>query len=1529
MTDLYVKDREIDINVGRRSSSVVQSEEETGISENRASFDYQEDTSVPFRWEEPFQGAARIPFSYSGHDTLNLGFDFDFYGQTYSTINVFTHGYASFTSTYSSTSPPRFPSGGSNFQKIVSPLWNYVYYWSTGPTAGIYHKRLQNPKRYVITWNQAPYRNGASTFQIVLYKDNGNILFNYQNVCNNVRPTVGLNDGDGIHFNMPYYSNQRPSPSQSIVYGTVSNDVAVDKVLTPEPNTRLKPNTLVYINSSIINYGFNNRNNIPVQLKITCDQDAGYLHKDSTTTSGNQGVMETTMVSFPWTVPNIENRDYAITIKTVMTTPPDEVSDGNQLQFRVTGKTYYDVGVWEVERVNGEWYPFMKIPVTARIGNWGNIDSNFTVQMTVNGANPQIQDMPVVRSGGLEGVFEEYLVNVTFYWMVGKPGQYLLTFTTLLGNDENHNNDVSSVTKDVIVSPYDIRMGYNGSTLNGKPGSAISFRITVFNDGQKKDDIQMNVTEYPYEKGWAKPIFDHDVLNSLGRESSRDISLIVAVPPRAAAGLISIEISAWSLSDGNTNTTLGLLVNVLPDPSVSVQSPEGKKGLPGGKVIYNFTIFNTGNSVDSFSIITSSTNNWETRILGSAVTPELEPYGDYDNHTIQIEMTIPEDSLYGSTDILKVTAASLEDIKVQGSAHVDTTVLQHYDIKIRSDINEYAIHTERDIWLSFNVTNTGNGKDDTIDFEVSHPKGWYTYIDDSKLHNGLERLYWGQVFMKVRVPRGTPNDVFPVIVTVLSGEEPLPKDSFEFRFEILPEYGINISSPEPLKRSKGEETISYLIDIKNIGNTQEAFNVSSPSSWIRFQSEGQPLDDLWLGANETRTVEALLTVPPDTDADSNNGTKELDSYRFLVEVFSSINPNAINDDMFITLVIDPVYNHDLFTPTPTIKVARKGLEQEINALVYVKNTGNTQNIVYLNMEKSEDGPVSAYIRTINVLLAHGETKRVILTIKINSKADLGTYDVMVRSTSSNNNSNTHRIALTMEVVDYDFYMKDVVIDGEELSTDTSLLLRLRQPVTVSAVIGNLGSENFEGILGMNLTVTFYVGTMPLKKMEIDSLEKGNDSLLSFEWIPKVLGDRDFSVRLNEDHSIPESRSDNNAGKGKIRIVSEGYGDQVKKQDATSGWIYYGGISLIILLIGVIIYSSILIFRKGGKEGYDEKGEYRPEMGRADEDGKEMSINIDEWEELYDEEEDESDRKAAEYFRASAKKVTLPTGPQMGAPLPMLSVSGGDEQPKLSLPSGAAVSDEEVLALPMEGSSHEEEEMAESSVMEGSIVMARPILEPSAETTPVKKIVTKPLEPAGADEDDAKKIATKPIVMARPISEPSGKPVPTRKIMTKPLEPAEAPEEATGKIMTQPVVMARPVPEPSTDTSPARKIMTKPLEPMKAPEEATGKIMTHPVVMARPISEPSPEQPLPDEKTAKPIATRPLDDRSDTNDAADENSPSPPAPTEPVHAEQPPEGPVDAPEPSEPEAPPSPEVDESVKGINEGEIDDLLSDLEDL
>ena len=1552
MTDLYTNDRETDLKVDKKSDAVFNTQEETGISENRASFDYQEDTSIPFRWEEPFQGAARIPFSYSGHDTLNLGFDFDFYGQTYSTINVFTHGYASFTSTYSSTSGPQFPSGGSNFQKIVSPLWNYVYYWSTGPTAGIYHKRLQDPKRYVITWNQAPYSNGASTFQIVLYKDNGNILFNYQNVCNNARPTVGLNDGDGVHFNMPYYSNQRPSPSQSIVYGTVNNDVAVDEVLTPEPNTRLKPNTLVYINSSIINYGFNNRNNIPVQLKITCDQDAGYLHENSTTTSGNQGVMETSVVSFPWMVPNIENRDYTISVKTVMMSPPDEVSDGNQLQFRVTGKTYYDVGVWEVERVNGEYYPFMNIPVTARLGNWGNIDTNYSVQMTVNGANPQIRDMPIIRSGGIEGVFEEHLVNVTFHWMVGKPGQYLLTFTTLLDSDENSNNDVSSVTKDVIVSPYDVRMGYNGSTLNGMPNSAISFRITVYNDGQKKDDIRMNVTDYPFEKGWAKPIFDHDVLNSLGRESSREISLIVAVPPRAAAGLISIEIRASSLGDGNTNTTLGLLVNVLPDPNVFVQAPEGRKGLPGGTVMYNFTIFNTGNSVDSFSIITSSTNNWDTRILGSAVTPELEPNGEYDNHTIQIEMTIPEDSLYGSTDILKVTAASLEDIAVQRSAHVDTTVLQHYDIKIRSPINEYAIHTERDIWLSFNVTNTGNGKDDTIDFEVSHPDGWYTYIDDSKLHNGLERLYWGQVFMKVRVPQGTPNDIFPVIVTVLSGEGSLPKDSFEFRFEILPEYGINISSPESLKRSLGEETVSYRIDIRNIGNTEEAFNVSSPSPWIRFRSGGQPLNDLWLGANETRSIEAIVSIPPDTDADSDNGTKELDGYRFHIEVFSSINPNAINDDMFITLLIDPEYDHDLFTPTPTIKVARKGLEQEINTIVYVENTGNTQEIVYLNMEKSEDGPVTAYIRTINVLLAHRETKRVVLTINVNSIAELGTYDIILRSTSSNNNSNVNRISLTIEIVDYDFYMKNVLIDGEEISQDSTLLLKLNQPVSVSVVIGNLGSENFEGLFGENLTVTFYVGTMSLNKMEIDSLEKGNDRQLSFEWIPKVRGDRDFTVKLNEDDSIPESRSDNNNGKGKIKIVSEGYFAQALKKEETAGWIYYGGISLIIVLVGVIILSSIFIFRKGSKkEGYDEKGEYRPEMERVNEEEKEISINIDEWEELYDDEEDGSDTKASEYLLASSPKraAPAPTGPVMGEALPILPAPGSDEQPNSFLPPGTGIPEEKILELPVEGSSSEEDDIAAQPVMAKPAVMAMPISGPSMETAPVKKIVTKPFGPVKAVEEDSRKITTRPIVMTRSISKPSTEKTPAKKIMTKPLKPVEAPEGDVGKILTR-SLMAAPVPDTSKETAAEDEIVmipmtTRPLDNGDT-DDGVKKIVTIPLA-TRPLDNSDTDDGVKKIATI-PLITRPLDN-SDTDDGvkkiatiplitrpldnhgdAKENLPPSSLPAKTV------EGP--GPLPGEPEEPPhsletqipsSSDVEGVDDSLDEKEIDDLLADIEDI
>ncbi len=1480
--------------------------EEISTGTTRASFNYRQELNVPFRWEEPLQGAAKIQFTSSDYVTVPLGFNFPFYDGSYSSINLFTHGYASFTSTYSTSSNVEFPSNDGRFAKIIAPLWDYVYYWNPGPIAGIYHKSLQNPERYLVTWYQAPYEwgGGTCTFQMVLYKDNGNILINYQRVTQNMRPTGGLNDGDGVHYNMPFWNNQRPGNSQSIVFGTIENDVAMDQVQGPEPGTRVLPGRDIHINATVINYGFNARNNVPVELTITCDEEPGYLHTNSTVTSGNQGVMESRPISFKWAVPGQENRHYTLKLETVLSSPPDEVQAGNELEFRITGKTFYDIGVWEVKRVKGEWYPYQDIPVTAKIANWGNIDTNCSVKMTVNGKHQRFKDAPVLGSGGIEGVVESLIFNISFTWMVTSPGKYTIGITTVLDNDEVAGNNIKSVVKEIVVSPFDVRLAYNGSTLSGKPNSVVSFKLTVYNDGEKKDDIQLNVTEYPSEKGWSIPVFDHNILRSMGRETSRGVSLIVAIPPLAAAGLATVRLKAHSLSDGNTNVTLGLLVNVLPDPKVSVMAPQGMSHYPGKTIRYNFTIKNTGNSADSFSIMTSSSNNWNSKVIGSAITDVLFPNSDQDNQTIQVTATVPDNSLYGSTDILTVTAASLEDINVQSSSHVSTTVLQYHDVKIKAAISEYAVHTERDVWISFNVTNTGNGKDETISFAVDTPYGWHTYIDDSKLHGGLERLYWAQILMKIRVPRGTANDVFPLSVAVLAEDPPVEKDTFTFYFEILPEFGINISATEPLKVSPSEKNVTYRLEVKNTGNTYEAFTVFAESKWLSFIYDGSP-GDVWLKGNETRSVEVVVNMPPGTEADSDNSTREINHHTFMVEVASSSNPKAIRDSTKIHLSVVPHHDHILFGGFGPLKVARKLKDQSIDYQLYVQNTGNVQDIIHLKMNGSVYGPLSASVSPINVHLSHGETKAVVLTLKVRPDAALGTYHLAIDTTSGGNGSFEKQLTLTVDVVDYDFRTRALSIDGIEISSANTPRLKRNHPISVGVIVENLGEDRFEGVYGNNLTIAFYLGTTPIYSRKIGSLDKGEIKKISFEWKPKVIGKRELVVVVNDYDGIPESVTDNNEIRAEIEVLTDihSLGDEKGKENAPE-FLFYLGIILIILLSGIIVFSLLFLLRKRNlMEGYDEDGEYRPDIYQGRLERKEIGIDLDEWGDMYSESNEETETRSEGYFVGKGKGLTPPIvknkekegrGPDLPSlptvttvPVTRVLPVHSDESPTYEPNHGKIpvhIPDNDIKSLPPAGTDIKTDEHSEKR----RTIITKPVLVPflkTAEKTPdasvtMKKVTTKPVGMKGDILPKAITIPVNktttglPLIKSKPLSAKpnlppdddkaaadTGDEKPPAKTLTASVRVITKPVSTSDTLMTIPVLTSEPVVGNNIEESTSHTVQKK---------TGSGIIPIPGAVVTKPVPESSKGK-NPEEATIPSLSTKSEDTETVPTENVPENS----------------------------------------------------------
>ncbi|MBD3169578.1 MAG: T9SS type A sorting domain-containing protein [candidate division Zixibacteria bacterium] len=128
---------------------------------------------------------------------LDLGFDFEYYGETFNQIAICSNGWASFTEDNSTASFNRpIPRSGAP-DNMLAPFWTNL-----DPEAGgnVYF-HTDNDSRAVISWVGVPddWEEGTFTFQIVL--DAPNIIsFNYNSMGPEGRidrASIGIENGDG------------------------------------------------------------------------------------------------------------------------------------------------------------------------------------------------------------------------------------------------------------------------------------------------------------------------------------------------------------------------------------------------------------------------------------------------------------------------------------------------------------------------------------------------------------------------------------------------------------------------------------------------------------------------------------------------------------------------------------------------------------------------------------------------------------------------------------------------------------------------------------------------------------------------------------------------------------------------------------------------------------------------------------------------------------------------------------------------------------------------------------------------------------------------------------------------------------------------------------------------------------------------------------------------------------------------------------------------------------------------------------
>lgn len=127
---------------------------------------------------------------------IALGFGFNFYGTVYTTVNVCSNGWLSFTATTDEYTNQAIPLDDAP-NNIICPFWDDL-----NPTAGgtVYYYADAANGRFIVEWDGVVHWNTTDpyTFEVILY-DDGRIVFQYEEMLGTlVSSTIGIESANGL-----------------------------------------------------------------------------------------------------------------------------------------------------------------------------------------------------------------------------------------------------------------------------------------------------------------------------------------------------------------------------------------------------------------------------------------------------------------------------------------------------------------------------------------------------------------------------------------------------------------------------------------------------------------------------------------------------------------------------------------------------------------------------------------------------------------------------------------------------------------------------------------------------------------------------------------------------------------------------------------------------------------------------------------------------------------------------------------------------------------------------------------------------------------------------------------------------------------------------------------------------------------------------------------------------------------------------------------------------------------------------------
>ncbi|MDP8232552.1 MAG: C25 family cysteine peptidase [Candidatus Zophobacter franzmannii] len=151
-----------------------------------------------YNWVEISTVGTALSLGDDNGVSVDLPFNFEFYGSTKSSVDICSNGYLTFGTDSSDYSNDPIPSA-TDPDDIIAPMWDDLKPASAGGTGTVYHYYDSANNRFIVEYDNVSHyyaNSGNETCQVILYPS-GDILYQYDSTGSDSDYTIGIENSNG------------------------------------------------------------------------------------------------------------------------------------------------------------------------------------------------------------------------------------------------------------------------------------------------------------------------------------------------------------------------------------------------------------------------------------------------------------------------------------------------------------------------------------------------------------------------------------------------------------------------------------------------------------------------------------------------------------------------------------------------------------------------------------------------------------------------------------------------------------------------------------------------------------------------------------------------------------------------------------------------------------------------------------------------------------------------------------------------------------------------------------------------------------------------------------------------------------------------------------------------------------------------------------------------------------------------------------------------------------------------------------